>query len=181
MVEIQRASPNAADPATQDPRHIPEEPRLRLIGWEEAEARLGGGCGEAGRRLGGGWEEAARRLGGAQEEAGRRLAGGWEEAGSRLGGAWEEPGRSLGGAWEQAGEGAGRRLSRGPEELFTTTLPSLAPHGLLRSPEELKTCSFFGPVGSHHQKTMRILTFWTEKCQKPIIKCQILGGRTQKR
>ena len=56
MIYIQRASPNAADPATQDPRHIPEEPRLRLIGWEEAEARLGGGWEE--RRLGGGWEEA---------------------------------------------------------------------------------------------------------------------------
>ena len=42
---------------TQGPRHIPEEPRLRLIGWEEAEARLGGGWEEE-RRLGGGWEEA---------------------------------------------------------------------------------------------------------------------------
>ena len=42
---------------TQDPRRIPEEPRLRLIGWEEAGARLGGGCEEVVRRLGGGWED----------------------------------------------------------------------------------------------------------------------------
>ena len=34
------------------------------MGWEEAGARLGRGCGEAARRLGGGWEEAGRRLGG---------------------------------------------------------------------------------------------------------------------
>ena len=58
----QRASPNAADPQTQGPRHIPDEPRLRLTGWQEAGARLGGGWGETGR-MGGGWEEDGRRLG----------------------------------------------------------------------------------------------------------------------
>ena len=70
---IQRASPNAADPETQHPRHIPEEPRLRLIGWEEAGARLGGGCEEVARRLGGGWEEAGRRLGGGWQEVRRSM------------------------------------------------------------------------------------------------------------
>ena len=39
----------------------------------------------------------------------------------------------LEGVWEVVG----RSLWRSPEELFTTTLPSLAQHGLLRSPEEL--------------------------------------------
>ena len=75
-IKKQRASPNAADPQTQGPRHIPDEPRLRLTGWQEAGARLGGGCGETGR-MGGGWEEAGRGLGRRLGGAGRRLGGGW--------------------------------------------------------------------------------------------------------
>ena len=152
FLEIQRASPNAADPQTQGSRLRPEVLRLRLMPRR--------GSGEAGRGREGGRE-------GGGEEAGRRLGAGWEQAGSRLGAGWEQAGSRLGAGWEEAGGlkvcifSAQRAaiIARFQGRLLSQAAASEHPvrQGMHagRRPQRMH---FFGPAGSEYRQILGVIS-----------------------